>query len=111
MESEYQQDTGEYKFSNKRDPRPAVLSVAAGAVELVILAVLCILSVYTKGNNDLWTGAVGITVMIFSVFGMYYSSKCFSMEEIRFHYPIAGIVMNGSVFCICFILYFIGIQI
>lgn len=111
MESEYQQDTGEYKFSNKRNPRQAVLSVAAGMLELAVLAALCVLSVYTKGNNAIWTGAVGFSVMLFSAFGMYYSSRCFSMEEIRFHYPIAGIVINGSVFCICFVLYFIGIQI
>ena len=111
MESEYQQDTGEYKFSNKKDPGPAVCSVAAGIAESLVMVLLCILSAYTKGNNPLWTGAVGLTVMVFSAFGMYFSSKCFHMEDIRFRYPIAGIVINGSVFSICFILYFIGIQI
>lgn len=111
MESEYQQDTGEYKFSNKRDPKQAKISVAAGVLEFLVLVALCVLSVYTKGNNAMWTGAVGLTLMVFSGFGMYYSSKSFSMEDIRFHYPIAGIVINGIVFCMCFILYFIGIQI
>lgn len=111
MESEYQQDTGNYKFSNKNDPRSAVLSVAGGILELFILAALCVLSVFTKGNNDIWTGAVGMTLMVFSGFGIYYAAKCFPMEEIRLHYPIAGILVNGIVFCSCFILCFIGIQI
>lgn len=111
MASEYQQDTGNYKFSNKNDPRAAVLSVASGIVEFFVLIALLILSVYTKGNNDIWTGAVGIALMIFSAFGIYYAAKCFPMEEIRLYYPIAGILVNGIVFCSCFILCFIGIQI
>lgn len=111
MESEYQQDSGEYKFSNKKNPRSAVIAVAAGFIEFCLLMALCVLSVYTKGNNAIWTGAAGITLMVFSGFGMYYSSRCFSMEEIRFNYPIAGILINGIVFSCCFILYFIGIQI
>lgn len=111
MESEYQQDSGEYKFSNKRDPRLAVIAVITGFIEFILLLILCILSVYTKGNNAIWTGAVGLTLMVFSGFGMYYSAQCFSMEEIRFHYPIAGILINGIVFSCCFILYFIGLQI
>lgn len=110
MESEYQQDTGNYKFSNKNDPKSAVFSVFSGVLELLILMALCILSVYTKGNNDIWTGAVGIALMVFSGFGMYFSAKCFPMEEIRLHYPIAGILVNGIVFSSCFILCFIGIQ-
>ena len=111
MESEYRQDSGEYKFSNKRDPKPAVFSFFAGIAQMFLLLGLFVLSAYTKGNNAIWTGAVGLSMMVFSAFGMYYSSKCFSLEEIRYRYPIAGIVMNGFVFCSCFILYFIGLQI
>jgi hypothetical protein len=111
MESEYRQDKGEYKFSNKQDPKAAVVSFFGGVAEFLLLLALLVLSVYTKGNNAVWTGAVGITIMMLSGFGMYYSSKCFSMEEIRYQYPIAGIVMNGLVFCSCFILFFIGLQI
>lgn len=110
MESEYQQDTGNYKFSNKNDPKPAVISVISGILELCILVALCILSVYTKGNNPIWTGAVGMALMVFSGFGIYYAAKCFPMEEIRLYYPIAGILVNGVVFSSCFILCFIGIQ-
>lgn len=111
MESEYQQDTGEYKFTNKTDPREAVIAVFGGLAELCVLAALCIYSVYTRGSNGLWTGAVAFALMFYSAFGIYYSVRCFSMEEIRLHYPIAGILINGIVFSACFILYFIGIQI
>jgi len=111
MESEYQQDTGEYKFSNKRDPRAAVIAVFSGVVQLCVLGALCILSVYTKGTNEIWTGAVGLALMLYSAFGIYFSSRCFAIEEIRLNYPIAGILINGLVFSCCFILYFIGIQI
>ena len=111
METEYQQDSGEYKFSNKKDPKPAMISFFAGIAELFLLLALFVLSACTKGNNAVWTGAAGVSMMVFSVFGMYYSSKCFSLEEIRYRYPIAGIIINGIVFCSCFILYFIGLQI
>ena len=113
MESEYQQDSGNYKFSNKNDPKSAIISVISGVLEFFMWNVFpfaLILSIYTKGNNAIWTGAVGMTLMVFSAFGMYYAAKCFPMEEIRLHYPIAGILINGIVFCSCFILCFIGIQ-
>ena len=110
MESEYQQDTGEYKFTNKTDPRAAMTAVFGGLAELCVLVALCVYSVYTRGSNELWTAAVALALMVYSACGMYYSVKCFSMEEIRLHYPIAGILINGTVFSACFILYFIGIQ-
>ena len=96
------------QFSNRTHPKSGIISLVMGAVALVILLVLCLISGAERGEAGGWIGIAGIWTLVLSVVGFVLSVKSYRMEDIYLITPILGSVFNGIVVVAMMLLYVVG---
>ncbi len=99
---------GNYKFSDKIHPAKGVISTGIGVVTVLGLLALCIISSRSKGNGGLLLGSLGLVVFVFSIIGFVLAILSIKQKEIHYSFPVVGIMINGIIMTICFILYVLG---
>lgn len=98
------------QFSGKKRSIKGMVATILGCVALISLIALPILSSGTGGNGGLIYGMLGLLVMVLSLVGLVIAVISFKEKDIFFKLPIAGLVINGIIFTICFIIYIVGIS-
>ena len=79
-----------------------------GAISLVLLLVLCIISGAERGNAGGWIGVAGIWTMVLAIVGFVFAVKSYRMEDIYRITPTLGSVFNGLVVVAMMLLYVVG---
>ncbi|MBR6228152.1 MAG: hypothetical protein IKQ97_00265 [Eubacterium sp.] len=96
------------QFSSRTHPKSGILSLVLGALSLLILLFLCLVSGAHKGNPGTWVGVAGIWTLVLSVVGFVVATKSYRMEDIYMITPRLGSILNGLVMVTMVILYVIG---
>lgn len=97
-----------YKFSNKKNPLSSIISVVIAFVVLAGFFVLCIQSALSGGNGDISYAVVGIGMFLLSMVGLVLAVLSFRKPDIRYGFPIVGMVMNGILFILYLMVYIVG---
>ena len=96
------------QFSNRTHPKSGIISLVMGAVALIILLVLCLISGANRGESGGWIGIAGIWTLVLSVVGFVLAVKSYRLEDIYMATPTLGAVFNGVVVVAMMLLYVVG---
>lgn len=95
-----------YRFTDKVHPKEGIISVIISAVLLLGFCALFIIT--SKQQGGLLVGVLGILIFFCSIIGLWFAIKAMRKEDIKYQFPIIGMILNGIVLIICVSLYFIG---
>ena len=97
------------KFSDRTHSIKGLISVLMGVIVLLAFITISILSSLSGGNGGLILGAIGMLLFVMSVIGFVLGIKSCMEKEIYYMAPVTGMVLNGFLSVIFFILYMVGI--
>ena len=96
------------QFSNRTHPRSGIISLIMGAVSIILLIVLSLVSGAEKGMAGGWIGVAGIWTMVLAIVGFILALKSYKMEDIYRITPTLGSIFNGVVVVAMMLLYVVG---
>lgn len=99
----------EFKFSDKYHPVQGIVGVVLAILVLITSCVLFYISSTSSGNAGVWIGLIGVLLLIINIIGFVLSVRGFRKQDIYYHFPIAGILLNGFLFVVFLLLYIVGI--
>ncbi len=99
------------RFTGKKHARGGVISTVIGGIAWCVFIALCVCSSTTKGNAEIVVGGIGIADALFALTGTVLGVRGFQEREVHYALATVGVVLNGILFTIYFILYFMGIAI
>ena len=99
------------RFSERKHARGGIISMIIAVIGWIILVVLCVYSSSTGGNAAEVAGILGIFDALFALVGVINAYHGFHEREVSYAMSAIGMVLNGSLFVIYFILYLMGIAI
>jgi len=98
-------------FTGRRHARGGSISVAIAIIAWIIFITLCVYSSSSGGNAAYVAGILGMADAVFVLVGMFLAFKGFQERDVYYVLPTVGIVLNGILFVIYFVLYFMGVAI
>lgn len=97
-------------FSERKEhPLVAVVSVCMAAAALISLFLLVFLSFASDGKSGVWTGGIGMLMLIVTTAGLTGSLFSFRKPEISWKYPMIGSIGNGILMILYGMIYISGI--
>ncbi len=96
------------QFSDRSHPKAGIISTGMGAVALILLLILCIISGADRGLSGGWIGVAGMWTLILSIVGFVLAVRSYSMEDIYKITPMLGSIFNGVVVVAMMLLYVAG---
>ncbi len=96
------------QFSDRSHPKAGIISAVMGAVALVLLLVLFLISGADRGLSGGWIGVAGMWTLILSIVGFVLAAKSYRMEDIYKITPMLGSIFNGIVVVAMMLLYVAG---
>lgn len=100
---------GNFKFSDKVHPVKGMIATGTGAVSVLLLTALCIISGQKGGKGGLELGVIGLIVLILGIVGLILSILALKQKEIYYSFPVVGALINGVLTVFCLGLYITGI--
>lgn len=100
---------GRQKFSLEQHPLEALISSGIAVLSLLALLIAFILSGKAKGNGGLYLGGIGFFCFLMNLAGLYFAARGFRKPEIRYVFPVLGIVLNSLLMIGCLLLYLVGV--
>lgn len=97
------------KFSDKKHSVKGIIALIISIMSIILLLVLFYLSALSSGDGGLLLGTIGILILIFSVIGFILAYQGYKEKDVYYHGPVAGIILNGIMFLILFIIYIVGL--
>ena len=102
---------GSLQFRKREHSKKGILSIVISIITWFIFLAVSIYSTMTDGNVEQIIGIVGILDAVLALFGAILAIKGLQERDVLYSFSIVGILFNGTLFVIYFILYFIGIAI
>ena len=96
------------RFSGRRHSRGGVISTVMAGIGWLIFAALCVYSSATGGNAAAVAGIIGILDAVFALTGMVIAFRGFYERDVYYVMPAVGVVINGVLFVLFFVLYLMG---
>ncbi|MBR3771255.1 MAG: hypothetical protein IKL07_03210 [Clostridium sp.] len=96
-----------YTFSDKVHPKEGIASVILGV--MLLLGYLSLFLITSKKQGGLLVGVLGLLLFLLAWVGFVIAVKAMKKEDIRYQFPIIGIILNGIIVVISVILYFRGL--
>lgn len=96
------------RFAGRRHTRLGVISAVIGIAVVLGFFIISVLSGVAHGNGGQILGVVGLILFALAVFGFVLSYKAFKQKDIFYRFPLIGIVLNGIMTTLFFILYVLG---
>jgi hypothetical protein len=97
------------RFAGRRHTQLGILSAIIGITVVLGFLTISILSGLAHGKGGFVLGIVGLLLFSLAIFGFVLSYKAFKQKDIFYRFPIIGIVLNGFMTALFFILYILGI--
>lgn len=98
------------KFVGRKHSLYGLISTLFGAVNLISLIVLIVITTNSAGATGIWLGLIGILLLIMSLVGGLIAVVGFRQKDIFYTLPIIGITSNGILFLSYVVLYFLGLS-
>ena len=70
-------DGKRYKFAERSHARGGKWALGLGVASLALLAIVSVISAFTRGGAGIYVGVVGITAMLLSIYGFYVGMRSF----------------------------------
>lgn len=102
---------GSLRFRKKEHSKIGIISTIISIVAWGIFIALSVYSTITEGNVEKIMGVVGILDAVLAFFGAVLSIKGLQERDVSYSFSIIGIILNGTLFVIYFLLYFMGVAI
>ena len=99
---------GGYDFTDKVHSQKGMISVTLAVSAFIGLIGLIIASCMEKGNGGFGIGAGGSTVFLIIVAGLILGIWAFREEEVKFTYPVVGVISNGILLISGIVIYLMG---
>ena len=96
------------RFSGRSHARGGIISTVIAGVGWLVFVALCVYSSSTGGNAAAVAGILGILDAVFALTGMVIAFRGFYERDVSYVMPAVGMVLNGSLFVVYFILYLMG---
>lgn len=97
-----------FKFSGKKHSVLGIGSLIVGSISVIAFLVLTFISSLSAGHGGLLLGVIGMVLFGITIAGFIMGIKCYQEKDIYYTAPIIGLVLNGFLFLVYFILYLIG---
>lgn len=97
-----------FKFSGRNHSVKGMISFLIGLFVLFAFLVLVILSSVSGGNGGMLLGILGILFAFFNIGGFVIGIKSLKEKEIYYVAPVGGIILNGILIVVFFMLYLLG---
>lgn len=88
----------ELKFVGKKNATGGIASTILGLLAMILLGVAIYLSFLEKGNGGKIVGAIGVLVIVISLFGTILGIKGFKEKEKYYLYSVIGTLLCGILF-------------
>lgn len=98
-----------FKFSGRKHSIRGLISVIFGGITLIALILLSVISSLSGGYGGLILGIIGMVLFVISITGFILGIKSCREKEIFYTAPVVGMVLNGFLSIVFFVLYMIGI--
>lgn len=99
---------GGYDFTDKVHSQRGIASVTMAVSAFIGFIGLITASCMEKGNGGFGIGAGGITVCFIIITGLILGILALREDEVKFTYPIAGIISNGILLISGIVIYLMG---
>jgi hypothetical protein len=97
-----------FKFTGRSHSIRGIISVILGCISFIAFIIISVISSLSGGNGGLILGVIGIALFILSCFGFVLGIKGCKEKEIYYTAPLTGLVLNGFLSVIYFLLYMAG---
>ena len=98
------------RFTSKSHPVSAIIAAVIGAVAIVIVTVMIVLSVKAGGNAGIFIGAGGTAAMLLCIIGAIIGVRSFLKEDVYYLFPIIATSLNGVTMLALFVIYAMGVM-
>lgn len=98
-------------FSEKKHSVKGIISLVIGIISIITLFVLFHFSALADGNGDIVLGLVGVILFLLSITGIVLGYQGYKEKDVYYYIPVIGIILNGIMFIILFLLYIVGLLI
>lgn len=98
-----------FKFTGRSHSVKGIAAAAIGGLGTAGLLVLFILSSVYRGEGSILLGAAGMVVFVLTITGFILGVRACMEKEIYYTAPITGMVINGILSIVLFILYITGL--
>ncbi len=102
---------GSLHFRKKQHSKVGIISTVISILAWGIFIALSTYSTITNGNVEMIMGIIGILDAFFAFFGAVLAIKGLQEREVSYRFSIVGILLNGTLFVVYFILYVMGVAI
>ena len=96
------------RFSGRRHARGGIISTVMAGIGWLIFTALCVYSFSTGGNAAAVAGILGILDAVFALVGMVIAFRGFYERDVFYVMPAVGMILNGGLFVLYFVLYLMG---
>ncbi|SFR57031.1 DUF6142 family protein [Anaeromicropila populeti] len=100
--------SGSYTFSDRVHPVQGIISAGVGGSTIIAMLVLFFLSSRSGGNGGIELGVLGVLFFVLSSAGLILAVLALKRDEIHYRFPLLGLVWNGIMVIIYFLLYIVG---
>lgn len=98
-----------FKFTGRSHSVKGIAAAVIGGIGVISLLVLFILSSVYRGDGSILLGAAGMIVFALTITGFILGVRACTEKEIYYTAPITGMVINGILSIVLFILYITGL--
>ena len=96
------------RFSGRRHARGGIIATVMAGIGWLVFAGLCVYSFSTGGNAASVAGILGILDAVFALAGMVVAFRGFYERDVFYVMPAVGMILNGGLFVLYFVLYLMG---
>ena len=76
---------------------------------LALLAIVSVISAFTRGGAGIYVGVVGITAMLLSIYGFYVGMRSFREPDAQVLFPVLGSLVSGITSVLWFAVLLMGV--
>lgn len=98
------------KFVGRKQSIYGLISTIIGGIGVLVLTGLFYTTTKSEGTTSTWIGLVGLVLLVVTLAGLITGVSSFKQKDIFYTLPITGIVLNGVLFVVLVILYFLGLS-
>lgn len=98
-----------YKFTVRNSSMKGRISSFIGFFSILAFVAISFVSSLSDGNGSLLFGGVGLLLFGIALFGLILGINSSKEKEIYYTGPVVGIVLNGLMTALYFVLYFVGL--
>jgi len=88
------------------------MGITATIIGIAVIAgflTISMISGLNKGDGSIILGLIGLLLFFVAVLGFVLAYKAFKKKDIYYRFPIIGVVLNGLMIIVLFVIYLMGI--